>query len=209
MQPEAETLAPPVVAIPEWLIYEVVDGKPIYYRGYKKYLSGELVNGDQHILPHHTAMGSSILQSEFTGYLLLAIGRLLDHHQYRLATNEAGLQLAKSETRSGDIVIYEKEKLRQQADRKKYATIPPKVVIEIDIEADLESSSDLAYISQKNESLFAFGVERVFWILTETAQVIIAEPNQEWRIRSWQIPVEILEGVTVHIGEIAADVMGE
>jgi hypothetical protein len=30
-----------VQSIPKSLIYEMVDGKPIYYRGYQEYLSGE------------------------------------------------------------------------------------------------------------------------------------------------------------------------
>ena len=48
--------------VPTHLIYEIWDGKPIYYKGYKKVL-----NKPEN---HERVMGCSSLQSEIISYLL-------------------------------------------------------------------------------------------------------------------------------------------
>lgn len=56
--------------IPDALIYEVMDGKPIYYRGYKEVLSGKKSIED--------IMASSTLQAFIITYLLKVLLRNLE-----------------------------------------------------------------------------------------------------------------------------------
>ena len=47
--------------VPDYLIYEIMDGKPIYYRGFREVLSGKKQAEE--------IMGSSLLQSYIVTYL--------------------------------------------------------------------------------------------------------------------------------------------
>lgn len=70
------------------LIYEMVDGDPIYYRGYREYL-----NGDKQI---EELIGSSFLQGVIATELVILLSRLLDLKTYRIISNEIGLKFAKN-----------------------------------------------------------------------------------------------------------------
>jgi len=59
-----------VRSIPKSLFYEMVDGKPIYYRGYQDYLSGKKQLEE--------LMGSSFIQSMIVTRIVIALGSLLD-----------------------------------------------------------------------------------------------------------------------------------
>jgi len=73
--------------IPEALIYEIMDGEPLYYRGYKDVLNNKKSLDD--------IMGSSGLQSFIIQYILeilyIKVGRKL----YHFLTNEVGTHLGK------------------------------------------------------------------------------------------------------------------
>ncbi len=64
------------------LIYEKKNGKPIYYRNYKKVLSGEL--------PLEAVMGSGYLQWRIIEIVLAFLFKHLDLKRFAIATNEAG-----------------------------------------------------------------------------------------------------------------------
>jgi len=87
--------------IPKSLIYEMVDGVPIYYKGYKDYLNG-IKNLDE-------IMGSSLLQSALAGLIVARLNMLLTQHygqKYLVLTNELGILFKKKSWRSGFIRIY-------------------------------------------------------------------------------------------------------
>lgn len=83
----------PAKKIPASLIYEIIDGKPIYYKGYE-----EVVNGTKTI---EEVMGSSNLQSTIIEYLLMVLFKSIDLTKYRVLTNETGLHLSKKITYQG------------------------------------------------------------------------------------------------------------
>jgi hypothetical protein len=63
--------------------------------------------------------------------------------------------------------------------------MPTKAVFEVDIKLNLnkENATDNEYITRKTKKLLKFGVDKVFWILTSTQTIIIAEAGQsEWKI---------------------------
>ena len=66
--------------IPSQLIYEEMDGMPIYYRGYKDVLNESKTLDD--------IMSSSQLQSLIVSLLLKYLFKNLDENQYEAYTNE-------------------------------------------------------------------------------------------------------------------------
>jgi len=179
--------------IPEQFIYEIMDGKPIYYKGYKEALKKH-VNAEE-------IMGSSSLQSELVNFILEIIHVFYDRKKYRVHTNETGLQLGYKDTLAGDIVVYDKKILTADKITAKYSDVPPKYVIEIDTNADLSESNFMEYMTRKTEKLFEFGVQKVFWVITPTQQVIVASPDNDWLIKTWHKDIELFDGITMNIGK--------
>lgn len=188
-----------VQSIPKSLIYEMVDGKPIYYRGYQDYLSGEKQLEE--------LMGSSFIQSMIVTRLVIALGNLLDSKKYEILTNELGLQFKNKSWRAADIAICRKEDLHTVALDNKYLSIPPQVVIEIDTKADLSEVPDsFSYYQKKTDQLLDFGVEKVIWIFTDTKKVMVAEPNQNWQIIPWEKEVQVLDDIVITIQQLVGEV---
>ena len=184
-----------VKAIPKALIYEMVDGKPIYYKGHKDYLSGEKQINE--------LMGSSYLQALIGTQLIILLSRLIDLTKYQLISNEVGLKFGKKSWRAADLAIYERESLKDVPKVNKYLEIPPEIVIEIDTKADLEDIQDsLGYYHEKTDQLLNFGVKKVVWIFTDTQKVMIARQGEDWHISDWHKNILIMEGVEVNIVRI-------
>ncbi len=181
--------------IPEHYIYEMVNGKPIHYKGYMAYLDGKQ--------PQTELMGSSFLQSLIITNLVLLLHSKLGTDFYIL-TNELGLQFSKGNWRAADIAIYGKEQLDLSKADNKYLKIPPKVVIEIDTKADPNDIKDtFSYYNEKTEQLINFGVEKVVWIFSDSQKVLIAEKANpsEWRLTEWSKDFDLL-GKTININQL-------
>lgn len=175
-------------SIPEYLIYEMDEGKPIYYRDYQLYL--------QEHKELEEIMGSSFLQSLLVTLLVQELGKLLPH-EFQVLTNEVGIQFKKKSWRAADIAIYEKAKLKDLALENKYLTIPPKVVIEVDTKASLEHfNTAMDYYYKKTDAFLDFGVEKVVWIFTDARKVMVAEKNQPWLTSNWSDTVEVMENIS-------------
>ncbi len=188
-----ESTQPDAPVIPSALIYEVLNGRPLYYRGYREVM-------EKNLNPE-SIIGSSDLQAILVSLINTHITVNRDKKRYITATNESGLHLAVGDNLSADIAIFEKEKLGQL--KGKYFDTAPKVVVEIDIKIDLkEIGSDVAYITEKTEELFTFGVERVFWILSKIQKVIILIPNQDWIVTDWGNDVTIMDGCILNVKKL-------
>jgi hypothetical protein len=70
-----------VQKIPKELIYEIVDGTPIYFKGYREYLDGKV--------PMEALMGSSLLQSALITHLLVILFEKFGD-KYHVLSNEIG-----------------------------------------------------------------------------------------------------------------------
>ncbi|GAB2560375.1 Uma2 family endonuclease [Spirosoma areae] len=135
--------------IPPALIYEMWKGKPVYYRGYLEVLAGKKTIEE--------IMSCSDLQGVLVSLLNGHLYSLINRKKYLLATNEIGLHLALKDKLGNDVVIFEKEKLGKL--KGKYFDVAPKIVIEVDIKADLSDFPSKAdeYIMRKSQKLLDFG----------------------------------------------------
>ena len=178
-----------VPKIPDDLIWEVLDGKPLYRRGYMDVVR-KLKTRDE-------IMGTSSYQSLITTYLTKILARQLDDDLYDFLISEPGVHLKYKDNVSNDIAIFNRLSANQIT--KKYADYAPKIVIEIDIDIDPTCMDDLEYLDKKTKKMLAFGVEKVIWILTNNREVIVATPNVAWLTLNWNNTVEIIEGITFNI----------
>ncbi|UFH56880.1 hypothetical protein [Spirosoma sp. KNUC1025] len=168
------------------LVYEMWDGKPVYYAGYEDVLKGTKTV--------EQVMSSSILQSRLVVRLSAYLLSVLDLGVYDVLGNELGIQFKKGDWRACDVAIFELKTLEGQ-DETKYAWVPPKAAIEIDTKADMDQyDSAFDYYEQKTTKLLEFGVEKVIWLFTKSRKVWIAEAGKDWLIRDWNHAVDVLPG---------------
>ncbi|MBO0950034.1 Uma2 family endonuclease [Fibrella forsythiae] len=178
--------------IPNALLYEVLNGKPLYYRGYKDVLAG--------VSTIESVMGSSDLQGSIVSLLNAVIWNGIDRSKYRTVSNETGLQLGKGDYVSVDIGIFEKSLVPVLKGR--YFDVPPSVVVEVDIKIDLDVVHEWDYVAQKTRELFQFGVQRVLWIMTKSRQVLVAAPGQDWLITDLTKDVLIIDEFSLNIQQV-------
>ena len=177
------------------LTYEKVNGKPIYYRDYKKVLKGEI--------PPEAVMGSSGIQAYLIMLLIKFLLDQLDENRFLLLSSELGFLYKKGSWRNLDIAIFEKEKVKPYLLEDKLIPVAPKVVIEIDTKADLSRYRSFEeYVHEKTQDLLDAGVEKVIWIFTRTKRVMEAERGKDWIIHGWDKDVEIMEGIRVNISKL-------
>ena len=175
--------------IPDSLIWEVLDGQPLYRRGYMDVVRKLKTHGD--------IMGTSSYQSIITTYLTLLLGSKIDLSRYDIMIGEIGVHLKHKDNISNDIAIF--DKIEGQKFSKKYVDFAPKIAIEVDIDIDPSSMSDIDYLNKKTHKMLDFGVERVLWILTNSKKVLVATPQNDWLTIDWDKDIEILEGITFNI----------
>jgi hypothetical protein len=183
----------PPKGVPEALIYEIMDGQPIYYRGYEAVLSGEKQPEE--------IMGRSSLQAFIIDYLLRTIYATLPEEDWVVLTNELGLHLNRRNNLSGDICLYERATFPFERVSNKYADFPPNIAIEMDTKADLQGFSSFEeYASRKTRKLHNWGTEKVIWVVSWMRHVWIAEKDQpQWTIHDWNQEIPLLGDVTFNV----------
>lgn len=183
------------VSIPDSLIYEVLDGQAIYYRGYKNVIKQTKTIEE--------IRGRSTLQFAIINYLLRLLYANIDDEDYLIATNEAGVHLDERNNLSADIALFDWTVLTPDKVNKKYADVPPKYVIEVDISGEIDAQkSNLTpadYVHIKIQKFLDFGVEKVIWIFSESQKVIIAEPKKDWITKDWHQEILLFEGIEMNI----------
>lgn len=182
----------------ESLVYEVMDGRPLYYRGYEDVLAGR--KSPEEI------MGSSSLQWVLVSYFMRIMLRQLDEKKYWFASNEAGVHLDHRNNLSHDVAIYERAVLTPDKINTQYVSVPAKVAIEIDVKADISKVADFNYINRKTKKLLDFGSEKVIWVFSGSQQVMIAERAADaWLTMDWHRDLELLDGQRFNIGQYLSD----
>ena len=180
--------------VPEYLIKEVLDDKPVYYKGYRSVMFGQKKLED--------IMGSSSLQAFLIYYINSLLIKGLDETVHFVFTGEPGIHIEHRNNFSGDLLVYEASQIHKI--NKHYFDTPPLLQVEVDVEIDNSNFSNNEYLTAKTRNLLAFGVKKVIWILSSTQTVIVAEPEQDWRIIDWHKDIELLNGIQMNIGSYLA-----
>ncbi len=178
--------------IPDELVYEKINGRPVYYKGYN-----EVIKQQKQI---EEIMGCSDMQAIIIDLILQLLYKNINLKKYKILSNEIGLHLNKKNNLAADISIFEKEKIIKRGIHGTYIEIPPQVIIEIDTKADLNDFDNVMdYYQVKTEKLFNFGVKKVFWILTKNKQIIEAIPNEPWLIKKWNYDINIIDNIILNL----------
>jgi hypothetical protein len=178
--------------VPAYLVKEVLDGVPIYYKGYKEVLNGSKTPEE--------IMGSSSLQSIIVSYLMRVLFIQLDDKKYYILSSEIGSHISHKNNLSYDIGIFDKTVLTNTKINKYYTNVPAKIVIEVDVNIEMQKPEEWDYLTKKTETVFDFGTEKVFWVLSNSKKVIVAQPGQDWLIVDWNKDIELFDGHFFNIG---------
>ncbi len=180
--------------VPEYLIREVLNGKPLYYKGFREVLAGKKQKEE--------IMGCSSLQSVLIGVLFHFMAIRINRKKYWLATNEPGIHAALNNNLSNDIAVYEKEKVAPLT--VKYFEVAPKLAIEVDVKVDISDTheSEIEYIIEKSQTLMDFGVERIIWIITKVKKIFVMTPNQNGLLLNFDDDIELMDGIVLNFAQL-------
>ena len=180
--------------VPEYLVKETIDGIPFYYPGYKSVLSKKKTKDE--------IMGWSGLQGLVVAYFTELLFKHLDLGRYRVIPGETGSHIGYKNNLSLDIAIFERSVLTAEKIHDRYIDVPPYCVIEIDVQAEWDDAlamTEMSFIGLKTQKLFDFGTKKLIWVLSKSQKVIVAEPDQHWRIINWNEEIEIIEGIQFNL----------
>ncbi|MEL6944193.1 MAG: Uma2 family endonuclease, partial [Bacteroidota bacterium] len=189
--------------IPSSLIYEMDDGKPIYYKDYLDVLNN--------IKTFDQIVSCSILQSLLIELIKNAITEQLDKSYIGLS-NELGILFEKYSWRAADIAFFKKKQITQldEREQRQFVKFAPELVIEIDIKADADSlDSILDDIHKKTQQLLDFGVYQVVWIFTKSKKITLAQNQLPWMTYDWDADLTLMENVQLNIANLLEEFYGE
>jgi len=84
--------------------------------------------------------------------------------------------------------------------RASYIDIPPVLVFEINVKAEVES--ELEYVLKKSEDLLQSGVEKVVWIFTKIKKSMVFERGGRGIVLDWDEDIELIENLKLNINDL-------
>ncbi len=183
--------------IPDSFIYEIMDGKPLYYKGYKTAI--------KHKKTAESIMGASSLKTKLLEFFLRLVFNTFSERDFHVFTGEPGLHLNLRNNLSGDLLVFSKEDFPASKISKKYADVPAHLHIEIDIQAEMEDMTETGYIHNKAQKLLDFGTHKIIWVFTNIKKVLVAKPNEDWYWIDWNKDIKLSQGQIFNIGKFIKD----
>jgi Uma2 family endonuclease len=177
--------------VPDYLIYEVVKGNPIYYKGYKDVLNKTKT--------FEEITMESTLQAWLKTYLANMLINALFNKNFVVVAGELGLNMQNKTKRGADLSVFKKENFVLSTG---FSNLAPEIILEIDVQADTENTTEMDYVLEKIKDYLDFGVKKVFWIFTKNRKVMVATEQEPWLTYSWNADLEILEGVKINLLEM-------
>jgi len=171
------------------LIYEEVNGKPIYYKNYKLVIKGKKTIEEVKM--------SSPIQSEIIVLLINFLSLKLDKNKYKILAHEIGVRTINGK-RAIDIAIFEYKKVKPYLGKSKIIPFTPKIVIEVDTKIE---GNVINYVNKKIEDLLNSGTEKVIWIFTKTKIILIAS-HEKSEIKSFKDDIEIIEEIRMNLNKL-------
>lgn len=180
--------------IPASLIFEELDGRPLYRKGYKEVLANNLSPEE--------IMGCSFIQAFIATVIGSYIKEVLKGQPYWVIGNEAGLHISRGNNLANDVAVFDKASIKDVFS-KNYPDVPPKIAIEVDVKIEAGQFPDPKdYISRKSEKMIEFGTERVIWVLTEDRKIMVMDGSRKWSVYEWDETVPVFDQYQFCLDEI-------
>mgnify|MGYP002624655065 CR=1 FL=1 len=180
--------------IPAYLVREVIDGIPFYYRGYRQAMNKSKTLEE--------LMSDSGLQFFLKLYLYDLLKARLNLKKYRVGVGELGFHPNYKNNMGLDVVVFDRKVLTPDKITTKFVEVPPRLVVEVDVNVELpERDSDLfqEYVVRKIRRLFASGTEKVIWVFTKSQKVFSATADAPWQVYDWDQDVELMDGIAANL----------
>lgn len=170
-------------AVPEYLVYEILEGIPLYYAGYEQVLK------KQKTLEDIMGYGSLqwVLLDIIANFLRSIVGE-----KYRVLQGEGGLHLSHKTNLSLDLAVYKSSQLAFDKLQNKYFDFPPKLIIEVDTKAHQPEFTIPNYYQRKTQRLLDFGVGQVVWVFTDPRKITVAQNEGPWLTVNWNENIEVM-----------------
>lgn len=180
--------------IPTQDIYEMDEGKPILYKGYRY--------GFTNFYENEKTMPDSDYQSWLKIEICFFLRLIFKNKKYVVTGGEHGLQIKKYLWRAVDAAIFKKENFKLT---NKYAQTAPEVVFEIDLKGDFDTPTKAKKDQgRKIKQLFAFGVKKIIWIHTDNKEIRVITPEKEETF-DWNTNIPVLASISINIQKIVDD----
>jgi Uma2 family endonuclease len=180
--------------IPEYLIKETIDGIPFYYAGFRSVLNKTKTKTD--------IMADSGLQTDIKAFFMILLAQHIDLKEFKVYSGEVGSHIDHRSNLALDVVVYDKKVLTADKLTTKYLDVTPKIVIEVDVRVELEDKEASVFddfVLRKVRKLLEFGTEKIIWVFTKSKTIIVATPDNTWKVHDIDQDVEIMEGLTFNL----------
>ena len=148
-KPKVKRKSTPLV-VPDYLVREVIGGDRWFYRGYQ-----DVLNGSKTL---EEIMACRAFQSVLVNYLNTKLWVHLEDAPFWVMSNEIGNNLSKKSKAAYDIAVFDEATLPANKIGAYYVSVPPKLVVEVDIKIEAESKTPEDIVWQvKTKKLLAIG----------------------------------------------------
>ena len=181
----------------EDLIYEIIDGKPIFYS------------------KAHTVMQELLLVDELKFSessqpgILSAISQFLWDHlpeaDFQIFTNGVGYEPDHNNHLELDIAVCPRSLMKGQNISKALTTPPDLVVLKDSVAGIDDPSRLLGYFHEKIKKIMDYGTTRLIWINTISQTITIAEQDTYWRTVDWEEEVDWIENLRLSLEDILSE----
>jgi hypothetical protein len=184
--------------VPQYLIRETLDGSPLYYKGYRSVLNKKKTVEE--------IMAYSSLQAFILEFFNLLLADNLDRSRYRIFIGETGSHLNHRSNLSLDIAVFSKTVLSNAKISNKYADVPPKLVIEVDLKVEWDDHELMPdVVSTKTQRLLDFGTEKVIWVFSTLQKIMVAERGKDWIMSDWNKEIDLIDNIKFNLGQYIID----
>jgi len=179
--------------IPSFLIRDVIDGEPFYYKVYREVLNKTKT--------FEEIIGCSTLQALIVHFIQKTLWKNLNEDAFHVFSNEAGLQFSKKVRYGLDLAVFDIATLPFENIDEHYANVPPVLIVEVDMKVDTKHLSEEEFVRLKTNSLLDHGAGKVIWITSKNQKVLVAGKDQNWIEQSLYEEFELMNGIKANVGD--------
>ncbi|MCI5084183.1 MAG: hypothetical protein MRY78_20955 [Saprospiraceae bacterium] len=181
----------------EDLIYEVIDGKPVFYSKAHTVMQ-ELLLVDELKFSESSQPGVLSAISQF-------LWDNLPEDEYQIFTNGIGYEPDSENHLVLDIAVCDKEKMEGQNLSKALQVAPELVILKDSVAGIDDPTRLLGYFHDKIRKLIDHGTERVIWINTISQLMTVADDDGNWYTVDWEEEIEWINGLEMTLEDMLAE----